>query len=63
MRLGACGYRLDVVDELPSSFVKKIRSKIKAENSNAVLIGEVWEDATNKIAYDTRKEYFLRWRQ
>ena len=59
MRLGACGYRLDVVDELPSSFVKKIRSKIKTENSNAVLIGEVWEDATNKIAYDTRKEYFL----
>jgi glycosidase len=23
------------------------------------LIGEVWEDATNKIAYDTRKQYFL----
>ena len=59
MRLGASGYRLDVVDELPSRFVKKIRSKIKSENPNAVLIGEVWEDATYKIAYDTRKEYFL----
>ena len=41
MRLGASGYRLDVVDELPSRFVKKIRSKIKSENPNAVLIGEV----------------------
>ena len=59
MRLGASGIRLDVVDELPSSFVKKIRSKIKNENPNGVIIGEVWEDATNKIAYDTRKEYFL----
>lgn len=59
LKLGASGYRLDVVDELPSHFVKKIRSKIKADNPEAVLIGEVWEDATNKIAYDTRKEYFL----
>ncbi len=59
MSLGASGYRLDVVDELPSSFVKKIRKTIKKNNPSAVLIGEVWEDATNKIAYDTRKEYFL----
>ena len=59
MDLGVSGYRLDVVDELPSSFVKKIRKTIKKKNPNSVLIGEVWEDATNKIAYDTRKEYFL----
>lgn len=59
MQLGAYGLRLDVVDELPSRFVKKIREKIKSQNEKSILIGEVWEDATNKIAYDTRKEYFL----
>ena len=59
LNLGAGGFRLDVVDELPSRFVKKIRNKIKSQNENSILIGEVWEDATNKIAYDTRKEYFL----
>lgn len=55
---GLQGVRLDVVDELPASFVKKIRRKVKNLNKNAVIIGEVWEDATNKIAYSTRREYF-----
>lgn len=58
LRLGANGIRLDVVDELPSKFVKKIRERVKAVNENAIIIGEVWEDATNKIAYDSRREYF-----
>lgn len=57
--LGVDGYRLDVVDELPSDFVKKIRKTIKRKKRDSLLIGEVWEDATNKIAYDVRKEYFL----
>lgn len=56
--LGVKGVRLDVVDELPSRFTKKIRKAVKKANPNAVVIGEVWEDATNKIAYDTRREYF-----
>ena len=59
MRLGASGFRLDVVDELKEDFVKKIKAKILKENENGFLIGEVWEDATNKIAYDTRRHYFL----
>ncbi len=57
--LGVCGFRLDVVDELSDTFVKNIRKRLKLSNKNAVLIGEVWEDATNKIAYGTRKKYFL----
>ena len=57
--LGFDGIRLDVVDELPIPFVKKIRKKIKELNKNAVIIGEVWEDATNKIAYGNRREYFM----
>lgn len=55
---GAMGVRLDVVDELPSNFVKKIRKSVKSSNKDAVIIGEVWEDASNKIAYSRRCEYF-----
>ncbi len=55
---GVSGVRLDVVDELPSNFVKKIRKSVKKSNENALIIGEVWEDASNKIAYSRRCEYF-----
>ncbi|MBE5754374.1 MAG: glycoside hydrolase family 13 protein [Clostridiales bacterium] len=58
-KMGIGGWRLDVVDELPSSFVRNIRSAVKRNNKDAVLIGEVWEDASNKIAYGVRREYFL----
>lgn len=55
---GFCGVRLDVVDELSSGFVQEIRSSVKLANKDAVIIGEVWEDATNKIAYGQRRQYF-----
>ncbi|MGI6211713.1 MAG: glycoside hydrolase family 13 protein [Anaerovoracaceae bacterium] len=58
LRNGASGWRLDVVDELPSSFVVKLAEAIKEERSDAYLVGEVWEDASNKIAYSERKNYF-----
>ena len=57
-KLGVGGWRLDVVDELPTEFVRKIRQAVKRENKNAIIIGEVWEDASNKIAYGVRREYF-----
>ncbi len=56
-KLGIGGWRLDVVDELPSSFVKKVRSAVKNASYNAIVIGEVWEDASNKISYGARREY------
>lgn len=56
---GAAGWRLDVVDELPNTFVEKLRKTVKAYDPNALLIGEVWEDASYKIAYGKRKHYFL----
>ena len=59
IRLGASGWRLDVVDELPDFFVKELRSAVKEADPEAVIIGEVWEDASNKMAYDERREYFL----
>ena len=62
LRLGVKGWRLDVADELPDSFLDKIRTAVKSENNNAIIIGEVWEDATNKISYGRRRRY-LRGRQ
>lgn len=57
--MGVFGYRLDVVDELKDGFVKNIRKRVKKSNKDAIIIGEVWEDATNKIAYGERRKYFL----
>lgn len=59
LRNGAWGWRLDVVDELPDSFVKELRENVKGEREDAVIIGEVWEDASNKISYGERRRYFL----
>ncbi len=54
---GIGGYRLDVADELPDFFLKKLRVSVKEEDPEALIIGEVWEDASNKIAYSKRREY------
>lgn len=58
LRHGIGGYRLDVADELPDFFLAKLREAVKTENPDAIVIGEVWEDASNKIAYDERRKYF-----
>ncbi len=62
LRCGVKGWRLDVADELPDSFLDKIRTAVKTEDKNAIIIGEVWEDATNKISYGHRRRY-LRGKQ
>lgn len=54
---GVYGVRLDVADELTDCFIKKIRERLK-KHGERFLIGEVWEDATNKIAYGVRRAYF-----
>ena len=56
---GADGFRLDVADELPDSFIDTIRTTVKAHGEDKLLIGEVWEDATNKISYNKRRRYLL----
>ncbi len=58
-RKGAKGWRLDVVDELPDAFVKNLRRVMKELDPDSILIGEVWEDASNKISYSERREYLL----
>ena len=59
LRAGADGWRLDVADELPDWFIEKIRTTIQEEKPDAFLLGEVWEDASNKIAYEQRRKYLL----
>ncbi len=57
LRLGASGWRLDVADELPDKFLDSLRSAAKAEKGDAFILGEVWEDASNKISYNERRRY------
>ncbi len=59
LRAGADGWRLDVADELPDDFVHGIHAAARAEKPDAVVIGEVWEDGTTKIAYDVRRKHLL----
>lgn len=58
-KLGADGWRLDVVDELPIDFVKLLIKKIKSVNKDALVIGEVWEDASTKVSYGELRPYLL----
>ena len=57
MKDGFAGVRLDVADELTDDFLVQIRKRVKTENKNAIVIGEVWEDASNKVAYGQRRKY------
>lgn len=57
-RLGVDGWRLDVADELPDFFIEGIRQRLN-QFPERVLIGEVWEDASNKVSYDERRKYIL----
>lgn len=59
LRAGADGWRLDVADELPDDFVHGIHTAARAEKPDAVVVGEVWEDGTTKIAYDVRRKHLL----
>ena len=56
--MGIAGMRLDVADELSDDFIKRIK-KALSEKGDTLLYGEVWEDASNKIAYGKRKRYYL----
>ncbi|MBD7913457.1 MULTISPECIES: glycoside hydrolase family 13 protein [Clostridium] len=59
LKLGASGWRLDVADELPDEFIKLLKKRIREVNPESILVGEVWEDASNKISYSERREYLF----
>lgn len=57
-KTGIAGFRLDVVDELNDLFIDQICAAIRRINEKALIVGEVWEDASCKISYGKRKRYF-----
>lgn len=61
IRLGASGFRLDVVDEITNYMLYRLTKAIKEEvvfDSQPSVTGEVWEDVSIKEAYGERKHYF-----
>lgn len=55
--MGIGGWRLDVADELPDAFLDKAVRAAKKVNPDCMILGEVWEDASNKISYSSRRRY------
>ncbi len=58
-KAGVRGWRLDVVDELPTDFTDLLCAKIKSARKDGLIIGEVWEDASDKVSYGTWRPYFM----
>ncbi len=59
LKAGASGWRLDVADELPDEFLDHLALAAKSEREDAMILGEVWEDASTKFAYGVRRRYLL----
>ena len=59
MKAGNSGWRLDVADELPDEFLENLRKAVKEENPEGLVVGEVWEDASNKESYGHRRAFLL----
>lgn len=59
LKAGADGWRLDVADELPDEFIRILRKEAKSEKEDALIIGEVWEDASNKVSYSENRKYLF----
>jgi len=59
INMGAAGYRLDVADELPDTFLDNLNKSVKSHGSEHIIIGEVWEDASNKESYGVKRRYLL----
>ena len=57
---GAGGFRLDVSDELPDSFIRQMRKTVKRNsNGEGIVIGEVWEDASCKCSYGSYRDFMF----
>lgn len=59
LKTGVRGWRLDVADELPDKFLDAFRKAVKSEKKDGLVLGEVWEDASNKCSYGERRRYLL----
>ena len=58
IKMGISGWRLDVADELSENFLEELNRAAKQEKKDALIIGEVWENAADKVSYGKRRKYF-----
>ena len=60
---GSNGWRLDVANEVSDETWQNFRASVKALDSDAVIVGEIWDDATKYILgdmYDSVMNYMFR---
>ena len=60
---GMNGWRLDVANEVSDETWQNFRDSVKALDSDAVIIGEIWDDATKYLMgdmYDSVMNYLFR---
>lgn len=60
---GSNGWRLDVANEVSDETWQNFRKSVKAMDSDAVIIGEIWDDATGYLEgdmYDSVMNYVFR---
>ena len=60
---GMDGWRLDVANEVSDETWQNFRDSVKALDSDAVIIGEIWDDATKYLMgdmYDSVMNYLFR---
>jgi hypothetical protein len=60
---GMDGWRLDVANEVSDETWRNFRDSVKALDSEAVIIGEIWDDATKYLMgdmYDSVMNYLFR---
>ncbi len=60
---GSNGWRLDVANEVSDETWQQFRESVKALDSDAVIIGEIWDDATEYLLgdmYDSVMNYVFR---
>lgn len=60
---GADGWRLDVANEVDTVFWNDFREEMKAHNSETLILGEIWDDASKYFVgdqYDSVMNYRIR---
>lgn len=57
MSMGIAGWRLDVADELPDAFLNRVTAAAKSVKKDALILGEVWENAATKYSYGSLRGY------
>ncbi len=63
IRKGNDGWRLDVANEVSDETWQRFRQSVKGLNSDAVIVGEIWDDATKYLMgdmYDSVMNYLFR---